>query len=67
MIAVRMSVAIRLRHAKKRDPLDTYHLAMRMKGLGYESLLPVPLTTLASEAMLEFVIRDGECIAAFAS
>jgi len=58
MIAVRMSVAVRLRHAKKRDPLDTYYLATRMKGMGYERLLPVPLATLASEAMLEFLLRD---------
>ena len=60
MIAARMAVAIRLRHANKRDPVDTYHLAMRLRGLGYESLLPVPLTTLASEAMLAFVMGDGE-------
>jgi hypothetical protein len=60
MIASRMAVAIRLRHANKRDPIDTYHLAMRLRGLGYESLLPVPLMTLASEAMLAFVMRDGE-------
>jgi len=60
MIASRMAVAIRLRHLHKRDPIDTYHLAMRLRGLGYESLLPVPLTTLACEAMLAFVMRDGE-------
>jgi len=58
MIAVRMSVAVRLRHARKRNPLDTYYLATRMKGMGYERLLPVPLATLASEAMLEFLLRD---------
>ena len=60
MIASRMAVAIRLRHANKRDPIDSYHLAMRLRGLGYESLLPVPLMALASEAMLAFVMRDGE-------
>ena len=60
MIAARMAVAIRLRHANKRDPIDTYHLAMRLRGLGYESLLPVPFVTLASEAMLAFVMRDGD-------
>lgn len=60
MIASRMAVAIRLRHANKRDPIDTYHLAMRLRGLGYESLLPVPLATLASEAMVAFVMRDSE-------
>ena len=58
MIAERMSVAIRLRHLKKRDPLDTYYIAMRLKGMGYEDLLPVPLATLASEAMLEFLLND---------
>ena len=58
MIAVRMSVAVRLRHAKKRNPLDTYYIATRMKGMGYENLLPVPLATLASEAMLEFLLKD---------
>ncbi len=58
MIALRMSVAVRLRHAKKRDPLDTYYIATRMKGMGYEDLLPVPLATLASEAMLEFLLED---------
>jgi poly(ribitol-phosphate) beta-N-acetylglucosaminyltransferase len=58
MIAVRMSVAVRLRHNKKRNPLDTYYIATRLKGMGYESLLPVPLATLASEAMLEFLLKD---------
>jgi len=58
MIAVRMAVAIRLRHAKKRNALDTYYIATRLKGMGYETLLPVPLSTLASEAMLEFLLRD---------
>ena len=58
MIAVRMSVAVRLRHHKKRNPLDTYYIASRMKGMGYESLLPVPMATLASAAMLEFLLHD---------
>ncbi len=60
MIAARMSVAIRLRHAAKRNAVDTYYLAMRLRGLGYEKLLPVPLQTLASEAMVEFMLRDSE-------
>jgi len=58
MIAVRMSVAVRLRHLKKRNPLDTYYIATRMKGMGYENLLPVPLATLASEAMIDFLLHD---------
>ncbi|MEO8312768.1 MAG: hypothetical protein ABI520_16480, partial [Caldimonas sp.] len=59
MIASRLSVAIRLRHAARRSAVDTYYLAMRLRGLGYEKLLPVPLATLASEAMVEFVLRDS--------
>jgi len=58
MIAVRMSVAVRLRHLKKRNPLDTYYIATRLKGMGYEGLLPVPLATLASEAMIDFLLHD---------
>jgi glycosyltransferase involved in cell wall biosynthesis len=58
MIAVRMSVAVRLRHLKKRNPLDTYYIATRLKGMGYEGLLPVPLETLASEAMIDFLLHD---------
>ena len=58
MIAVRMSVAVRLRHLKKRNPLDTYYIATRLKGMGYENLLPVPLATLASEAMIDFLLHD---------
>ena len=51
MIAARMSVAIRLRQPRTRNPLDTYYIAMRLQGMGYESLLPVPLDKLASKAM----------------
>ena len=58
MIAVRMSVAVRLRHLKKRGALDTFYIASRLKGMGYEGLLPVPLATLASEAMVEFLLHD---------
>jgi poly(ribitol-phosphate) beta-N-acetylglucosaminyltransferase len=58
MIAVRMSVAIRLRHAAHRDPVDTYTIAMRLRGMGYEGLSPVPLPLLASQATLHFLLRD---------
>ena len=58
MIAVRMSVAIRLRHLNKRNPLDTYYIATRLKGMGYEHLLPVPLATWPREAMLDFLLHD---------
>jgi hypothetical protein len=58
MIAVRMSVAIRLRHHHQRDPIDTHALAMRLKGMGYEHLLHVPLATLAAQATLHFLLHD---------
>jgi poly(ribitol-phosphate) beta-N-acetylglucosaminyltransferase len=60
MIAVRMSVAIRLRHHAKRDPIDTHLLAMRLRGMGYQNLLPVPMDKLASQAMLHFLLHDEE-------
>jgi poly(ribitol-phosphate) beta-N-acetylglucosaminyltransferase len=60
MIATRLSVAIRLRHANRGDPIDTYYLAMRLRGMGYEQLLPVPMSKLASAAMVEFILRDPE-------
>ena len=47
MIAVRMSVAIRLRHAGHKDPVDTYTIAMRLRGMGYEHMSPVPMPQLA--------------------
>jgi len=59
LIAVRMSVAIRLRHSQDRDPLDTHTLAMRLKGMGYEHLLPVPMDVLASKATLHFLLKDA--------
>jgi hypothetical protein len=58
MIAVRMSVAIRLRHAGHKDPVDTYTIAMRLRGMGYESLSPVPMPQLASQATLHFLLHD---------
>lgn len=60
MVAARMAVAVRLRHAKKRPPIDTYYLAMRLAGMGYAHLLPVPLPTLASAAMIDFLLTDTE-------
>ena len=58
MIAVRMSVAIRLRYASGKDPVDTYTIAMRLRGMGYESLSPVAMPLLASQATLHFLLND---------
>lgn len=59
MIALRMSVAIRLRHLQQRDPVDTWTIAMRLRGMGYEALCPVPLATLSAQAAMHFVMRDA--------
>ncbi len=58
LIAARMAVAIRLRHARGLDPVDNHTLAMRLKGMGYEHLLEVPMATLASAATLHFLLKD---------
>jgi hypothetical protein len=58
MIAMRTSVPIRLRHLHQRDPINTHALAMRLKGMGYEQLLHVPLETLAAQATLHFLLHD---------
>ena len=60
LIADRIAVAIRLRHHKGRSAIDSYYLGMRLRGLGYEQLLPVPMQTLASQAMVEFMMQDPE-------
>ena len=60
MIAQRISVAIRLRMAAQRNPVETYYLAYRLKALGAEQQLPVPLQTLRSQAALSFLLTDTE-------
>jgi hypothetical protein len=60
MIAVRMSVAVRLRHLGQRNPIDTHMLALRLRGMGYEALLPVSMAVLASSAMLHFLLHDEQ-------
>ncbi len=60
MIAQRMSVAVRLRMASQRPPIETYYLAYRLKAMGAEQMLHVPLSTLRSQAALSFLLTDTE-------
>ncbi|HSI58347.1 MAG TPA: glycosyltransferase family 2 protein [Ideonella sp.] len=60
MIAIRMSVAIRLRVLFGKSPVDSYMLAMRLRGMGYEHLSPLSLSELASSAAASFVMADPE-------
>ena len=55
VVAQRIAVAIRVRLARNRDAVDTWMLACRLRGLGQEALLPVPLGVLAARAALWFV------------
>lgn len=58
MIATRMSVALRLRIGAGRNPVDTHMIAMRLRGMGYEAALPVPMPRLSLEAALHFLLND---------
>jgi glycosyltransferase involved in cell wall biosynthesis len=60
MIADRMAVAIRIRHAYGRDPVDTWTIAMRLRGMGYAHLCPVPFETLSAAASMQFLLHDTE-------
>ncbi len=60
MIALRMSVAIRLREHAQRDPIDTYMLSMRLSGMGYGHLCPVPMQQVALKALLHMLLNDVE-------
>jgi glycosyltransferase involved in cell wall biosynthesis len=60
MIADRMAVAIRIRHAYGRNPVDTWTIAMRLRGMGYAHLCPVPFETLSAAASMHFLLHDEE-------
>lgn len=60
LIAQRIAVAVRLRMAAGRDSVETYYLAYRLKALGQENLLPVPLDVLRSQAAIDFLLSDKE-------
>ena len=65
-IAHRLSVAIRLRFIHKDDKIETYFLACRLRGLGFEGLLPIPFQQIAMFAALEYTVQHtkGKKIAA---
>ena len=58
LIGQRLAVALRLRVSRGRDPVDNYTLACRLKGLGHEKLLPMPLSAFALQASLGFLAQD---------
>jgi glycosyltransferase involved in cell wall biosynthesis len=58
MIAERLAVAIKVRLARNRNPIDTYYLACRLRGLSFENMLPMPMGILELRAAIWFVIHD---------
>ena len=60
LIAQRISVAVRLRNANGRDPVETYYLAYRLKAMGEERMLPLPMAQLRGHAALGFLATDPE-------
>ena len=60
LIAQRISVAVRLRHVHDRDPVETYYLAYRLKAMGEDRMLPIPMAQLRGQAALGFLASDPE-------
>lgn len=58
LITARMAVALRLRWHKDRNPVDSYYLASRLRGLKAEHLLPATFPQIASKAALYFLASD---------
>lgn len=60
LVQDRMLVALRLRIARGWDPVQTYYLASRLRGLGREAELPVDLDVLSLRAGVAYL---GERVA----
>ncbi len=57
MIADRMTVALRLRLLATRDPIESYYIATRLRGLGHAGDLPVPLDQIRLAAAASYAGR----------
>lgn len=55
LVQERMLVALRLRLARRRDAVGSYFLGSRLRGLGREADLPVPMNVLSLRAALGFL------------
>lgn len=54
-IAIRMSVALRLRIVNKRNPIEIYQLAARLCGIGRSDLLPISYQEIKSSAAIWYL------------
>ncbi len=61
-IAIRMSVALRMRIANKRNPIEIYQLAARLCGIGRADLLPASYNEIKSSAAIWYLGNDRDLI-----
>ena len=54
----RMVVALRMRWLGQKDPVESYILANRLRGLGAEAMLPAPFLDIRSKAAFWFLTHD---------
>ena len=59
----RMLVALKIRLSLNEDPIQSYYLASRLRGLGAAAHLPKPLANIRGEAALWFVSHDETMVA----
>lgn len=50
--ARQMHMALKMRIAAKRDPIDNYYLACRLRGMGFPELLPLPFDSIRGMAVV---------------
>ncbi len=55
-IAIRLNVALKLRIQGKRDPIDTYYLACRLKAMGFPELIPAPFGAICGAAIVRYIL-----------
>jgi glycosyltransferase involved in cell wall biosynthesis len=58
MVIDRMAVALRLRWQNTKDPVDSYYLACRLRGLGAQARLPTTMDNIRSKAAIWFATHD---------
>lgn len=61
-VTMRMLVALRLRVNTGRDPIESYYLASRLRGLGAKDHLPRPFEIIRAQAALWFVTHDENLV-----
>ena len=62
IILVRMIIALRLRISTNKDPIESYQLASRIRGLGGEAYLPVNMLQIRSMALLYYLTHDVDLL-----